>query len=350
MTTSLEDVTTAAKAYGAEQFAAGAASRQDEVDVVRQSLSLTEEQLQAALARIGELTKPDPVTSSFVLGMAYESNTDPTPVEKRIGFVLGSRRTYYGSSEAEIKKAETNIRANIAAGRKVSSVSFKVPFTWAEVASGKGDAWAIALRDRLAKLVAGSGHIVKIAFNHEPENDKAPNNGGTVAGRDNWKAMQLRLAPLFDQPGLFFIVIVMGMHSVRTSDSLYKIWRLDLAIPDQPGHQGRRVRPLPIPGPPQGRRDDQPDGWSPQEADYKAIQSFHATRPGLAWGLSETAHTEDAEQERPGLLATTQALVAKYGGSWLEWFNSNLNSTAKWEMAAASAREKSFAAVAGSLR
>jgi hypothetical protein len=349
MTTSLEDVTTAAKAYGAEQFAAGAASRQDEVDVVRQSLSRTEEQLQAALARIDELTKPDPVTSSFVLGMAYESNTDPTAVEKRLGFVLDSRRTYYGSSEAEIKKAETNIRANIAAGRKVSSVSFKVPFSWAEMAAGKGDAWATALRDRLAKLVAGTTHIIKIAFNHEPENDKAPNNGGTVAGRDSWKAMQLRLAPLFDQAGFVFIVILMGMHSTRTSDSLYKIWRLDLAIPNHPAIKGVGYDLYQFRGRVQAGAT-KPDGWSPQEADYKAIAAFHKTRPGLTWGLSETAHTEDAEAERPGLLASTTALVVAYGGSWLEWFNSNLNSTAKWEMAAGSAREKSFAAVAASLR
>jgi hypothetical protein len=349
MTTSLEDVTTAAKAYGAEQFAAGAASRQDEVDVVRQSLSRTEEQLQAALARIDELTKPDPVTSSFVLGMAYESNTDPTPVEKRLGFVLDSRRTYYGSSEAEIKKAETNIRANIAAGRKVSSVSFKVPFTWAEMAAGKGDAWATALRDRLAKLVAGTTHIIKIAFNHEPENDKAPNNGGTVAGRDNWKAMQLRLAPLFDQAGFFFIVILMGMHSVRTSDSLYKIWRLDLAIPNHPAIKGVGLRPLPVPGPCPGRRDEA-GRLVPAGGRLQGDPAFHKTRPGLAWGLSETAHTEDAE---PSALVCSRPRLrwsSKYGGSWLEWFNSNLNSTAKWEMAAGSAREKSFAAVAASLR
>lgn len=301
----------------------------------------------AALAKAFEDYKArNPEEQTFVIGMAYKTNTDPAPVEKRIGLLVDVSKTYYGAGD--LTKAVARVQANIAAGRAVSEISFKAPFTWADMAAGKGDAWALAIATALQKAIAGTTHLVRIAFNHEPENDKPDSkgvgdNGATAAGRDQWRAMQVRLAPIFDVAGIEFIVILMGYHSIASTSNLYKIWRLELAIPDSPHIKGvgyDLYETYAVIDKDTGK----PKGWRNWETYCAKIKAFHDTRPGLKWGLSEHGWTDAAETSRPGYLITVANAVAKYGGSWILVFSVNLATrAADWEMPAGSAREKTFA-------
>lgn len=319
-------------------------------DAERLSIDLREARAEYDAHMAGHVPGPP----ALLLGMAYKGNVDPAPVEARIGGKVGSRRTYYGASEAEIRKAEAHVKANIAAGRRVSSLSFKLPHSWADMAAGKGDAWATNLRDRLAKLTAGTGHLIRIAFHHEPEDDTKDDPttaeiNEMVVARDQWKLMQLRLAPIFDRPGFEFIVILMGYHSLNAASSIYKIWRLDLAVPIHPAIKGVGYDLYETRG--VVREDKSVDGWRDFRKDYlPKIRAFHAAHPGLAWGFSEYSHTATAATERPTLLADMTALLREFGASWLEWFNSNLNSVAGWEMEPDSIRERAFGAALKSTR
>lgn len=317
----------------------------------RQVAEATELRLQAeesrdlAHRRVGELTtenndlrrqleEQQQPARLFDLGMAYKGNVDPAPVEKRLGRPVHSSRTYYGGAASEITKAAARVDADEAAGRRTSSVSFKLPVPWADAAAGKADTWAETVADRLTPT---GDHRVRVALHHEPEDDKPL----TAAHRDQWLAMQLRLAPYFDRPGIEYVVILMGYHSLNSDSSLYPIWKLDEAIPDDPAIKGVGYDLYQVRG---AIKDGKTQGWRDFDRLLTQVRAFHATRPGLVWGLSETACTAAAETEKPGVIPRLVDQVISYGGSWLEYFNSNLNSIAGWEMEPGGAREASYAA------
>jgi hypothetical protein len=117
---------------------------------------------------------------------------------------------WYGGA-GDIDKAITKAKANHAAGVR-TWMSFKLPYTWADMAAGKGDVWAKGLYAKLDAL----NFEVWIAFHHEPEGD------GTTS---NWRKMQDRLSRLV--PGgiagdIKFWLIVTGWHQESGTTAAYK--------------------------------------------------------------------------------------------------------------------------------
>ena len=107
---------------------------------------------------------------------------------------------WYGGS-ADVDKAITRARTNHAAGIR-TWLSFKLPYTWAQMANGTGDVWAKGLFAKLDAL----NFEVWVAFHHEPEGD-----GVTT----DWRKMQDRLSRMV--PGgiagdIKFWLIVTGWH------------------------------------------------------------------------------------------------------------------------------------------
>ena len=273
----------------------------------------------------------------FDIGTAYGGNADPAPLEAAWGAKLESRRTYFGPADTAANgKAVKVVKADIAAGRKTSSISFKLPATWAEMAAGSQDAWAQTLATNLADAIRGTDHQIRIALHHEPENDKAPNDGATVAGRDAWKNMQARMAPFFDKPNIQYVAILMGYHTFYGSANMKALWNLDAAIPTNSKIKGIGFDIY------QGMGVDGKTKWTDMNAYFVQIGSWTRAH-NMTWGLSETGIAASAFSERPTYFTDTIAQMKAQGGSWFETFNSNLNSPdPKWSFTADEQRGQAF--------
>ncbi len=145
-------------------------------------------------------------------GSAYGSNSDPKPWENQMNQQLGIRRTYWGASQ--VSKAVSVAKADLAQHR-LPWISFKLPHGWADMASGKGDAWA---RDIAVKLNQLNGPVW-LAFHHEPEGD------GDIK---QWTAMQARLAPIVrgHADNVAFSIVVTGWNQLygEKQYSLDSLW------------------------------------------------------------------------------------------------------------------------------
>ncbi len=86
---------------------------------------------------------------------------------------------WYGGP-GDIDKAVTRAKLNQSKGIR-TWLSFKLPYTWAQMASGSGDVWAKGVYAKLDAL----NFPVWVAFHHEPEGD-----GVTT----DWRKMQDRLS------------------------------------------------------------------------------------------------------------------------------------------------------------
>jgi hypothetical protein len=287
-----------------------------------------------------------PPTTGFDVGSSYQGNGNLDPFEATVGAVFESHRTYFGPTDQA--SAASMIKTDIADGRKCSSMSFKLPYSWAQMASGSGDTWARNLLTTLQTANSG-GHRVRIAFHHEPENDTGTNDGGTDAGRDAWKAMQARLAPIFDVPNFQFVCILMGYHSFSyggaSADDVAR-WNLDACIPKIAAVKGVGFDIY------QKKDVDGVTKWGDMSKYYTAIGTWADTN-NKAWGISETgiAATAFSTWSSSGLtwmksgdyFKDLTTLMKANGGTWLEYFNSDLNSPdPKWSMTPTEARGVSY--------
>lgn len=268
---------------------------------------------------------------TFYVGGATGGNGDPKTLETKAGVPFGIRRTYHGSDVASVVKT---VQANIAAHRAVSEVSMKPDFSWKDMASGKGDAWAKNVASELAKAVSGTRHVIKVTLNHEPENDTGTNAGTTAAGRDNWRGMHQKLAPMFAKPGVRYGVILMGYPQFFAPGKT--LWNLDACVPKTKDvhwvgfdiYEHYAV---------QGKYK-----WTPFEDVYfKPIHAWCQAN-GKHWTISETGVSAEAFKAKPTWFSDMEALIKKYGGMGLSYFNTNLNSVAGWEMESGGPREKAF--------
>lgn len=286
-------------------------------------------------------TTSDGTSTALDVGSSLGGNADPSAYEAAWGAKLESRRTYFAPDEQT--KAANMIKSNITADRKCSSISFKLPYSWADMASGSGDTWA---RNLLATLQAANtgGHRVRIAFHHEPEDDTT-----TDAGRDDWKAMQARLAPIFDVPNFQFICILMGYHSFSfagaSADDVAR-WNLDACIPKIAAVKGVGFDVY------QKKDVSGQTKWGDMSKYYTAIGTW-AKANNKAWGISETgiAATAFSSWSSSGLswmktgdyFKDVVALMKANGGTWFEYFNSDLNSPdPKWSFTVTEARGVSY--------
>lgn len=261
------------------------------------------------------------------LGSAYGSNTEPSPMEEEMGSRLGIRRTFF--TGAQVDSAVTKAGADLRAGR-LPWISFKLPYSWAEMANGRGDAWARGLASRLAALPGP----VWVAFHHEPEGD------GDIQA---WRRMQERLAPIVrgTAPNVAFTVIVTGWHQFYgDSDySLDAIWprvKVDVAGFDiynqygvvKDGEMNTRGTNL--------------------RTDYFEKISVWAKAQGVAWGVAETGFTDRAAQVYPHWVAENYRALDQLGGVAFTYFNTTLNSIANWALTTEPKRDSYREAALGS--
>jgi hypothetical protein len=246
-----------------------------------------------------------------VVGAAYGGNADPAPWEAEMGAHLGVRRTYYRYDQ--IDSAVNRSATDLAAGR-IPWISFKLPYSWAEMASGKGDAWARTLGQKLATLKGP----VWVALHHEPETD------GPIA---DWTAMQERLAPIIraEAPNAAFTIVVTGWHQ-RYGESQYSlanIWpdtKIDMVGFDIYDKYGMPHN----------------DGYFTEHTDmlnqyFKPFSAF-ASSKGAAWGIAETGVTLASVNHDPTWMKRTVADMRATGGIAFTYFNTPLNSVADWTL------------------
>ncbi len=255
-----------------------------------------------------------------LLGAAYGANTNPADWEQSLGRGLGLHRTYFAADE--VNEAVWTARDDLE-HQRLPWVSFKVPRSWADMAAGQGDEWALEIARQLA-AVPGP---VWVAFHHEPEGD------GDIT---QWTAMQEHLAPLVREaaPNVAYTVILTGWNQLFGSSqySLESMWpggaAIDLVgfdVYDKYGveRDGRVVRE-------RTRFEDY----------FTHFQQF-AEAHGVAWALAETGYTDRAAEIEPDFVSELVSQVAEHGGVGVTYFNTTLNSVAPWHLTGA--KEEEFA-------
>jgi hypothetical protein len=263
-----------------------------------------------------------------LLGAAYGSNTGVLDWEAELGHRLGVHRTYY--AQDGVSQAVEQARADLSYGR-MPWVSFKLPYSWRDMAAGKGDAWARDLAKRLSKLDGP----VWLAFHHEPENDGPMNE---------WTRMQQHLAPLVrrEAPNVAYTIILTGWNQVYGPSwlSLDAIWPtgspIDLVGFDVYNDYGVL-------------RSDGTLDTTPTDLGNEFFVHFQdfSQRYGVPWAIAETGITDEFAQSHPQWIRETYRQLVQHGGLALSYFNSHLNSTASWRMDAV--KEHDFAkALSGS--
>jgi len=251
-------------------------------------------------------------TCGAYVGASYGGNTDPAALEAETGVPLGIRRTFWRPEE--VATAVTTAEADLAAGR-LPWISFKLPLSWDEMASGAGDDWALGLATALSQLPGP----VWVAFHHEPEGE-----GDT----EDWRRMQEHLAPLVRAAArnVAFTVILTGYHQLFGDPawSLQEAWprdtKIDVAAFDIYTEYGSVKR---------GRVTED---WPDLRNDWFAPLGAWAREQGVAWGLAEAGVTDEAFEREPGLISENFADLRAEGAIAYSYFDSPLNTTASYEL------------------
>lgn len=301
--------------------------RVDDLRVARRSTEPAAEPATGLLTNgCGYTPRGIPSCGAFV-GAAHGSNSDPTSLESTLGGQLGVRRTYYTASG--VAKAVTNASADLAAGR-LPWVSFKLPYGWADMAAGAGDAWARDLARRLAALPGP----VWVAFHHEPEGD------GDI---QQWRKMQEHLAPLVRgaAPNVAFTVVVTGWNQFYGDPkySLSQIWPRGVTI-DVAGFDIYQQYGV-------VKNGTTTTKWTDFGKYFTLISSWARTA-NVHWGLAETGVTSAAVKARPTIIADTVRQMVSYGGIGYSYFDTTLNSVADWSLSTTAKVDGFGKALAGS--
>jgi hypothetical protein len=244
------------------------------------------------------------------VGAAYGANTDVKPWESTMGKNLGVHRTYW--SPSQVGSAVNTAKADVASHR-IGWLSFKAPYSWKEMAAGKGDAWAKDLATRMKSI----GGPVWVAVHHEPEGE---------GDMQQWKAMQARLAPIMRAaaPNLGYSIILMGYHQFL-GDKKYALsatWpntKIDVAGFDIYEKYGVQKSGEPM-----------TTEWKDFKNLYFAKLQQWSKSTGVPWGLAETGYSDPAAKVRPGWPTTTYNDMVNAGGIAFSYFNTNLHSVANW--------------------
>lgn len=260
-------------------------------------------------------------------GAATGSNGNPASFERDAGQPLGVRRTFWngGQVTSAVRTASEDLAA-----RRLPWMSFKMPYSWADMATGRGDAWA---RDLAKKLSALNGPVW-VTFHHEPELD------GNIA---QWTAMQARLAPIVRStaPNVGYTIIVTGWHQTAGDTQKYaleKIWpkntTIDLLAFDTYNFYGT----------PQSKRKSPAN----LRTDYFEFLSSWAKKNGVAWGIGETGYTDATAAADPNWLRKTYDDLVSLDGVAMSYFNSSLNATGDWLLDTSDRRQQFTRVLRGS--
>ncbi|WP_323794081.1 hypothetical protein [Nocardioides sp.] len=256
-----------------------------------------------------------------LVGAAHGANSEPVVLEEGAGRALGIRRTYYTGSQVD---SAVRIAADDISNNRVPWISFKLPYSWSDMASGRGDAWATDLANKLDALPGP----VWLAFHHEPEGD------GPI---DDWRRMQERLAPLVRQiaDNVAYTVVLTGWNQLYGAQAYRfdNIWprdtKVDIAGFDLYNEYGLTKN---------GKTDYR---WPCMTCVfYKPLASW-AKANDVAWGIAEFGWTDEASQKRPTWLKRTYRHVRKQGGVAFTYFDTPYNSLGSWDLTGA-VKQKQF--------
>jgi Cellulase (glycosyl hydrolase family 5) len=203
-------------------------------------------------------------------------------------------------------------KSDLALGR-LPWISFKAPYSWAEMAAGTGDAWTAQLADGL-KTVNGP---VWVAVHHEPEGD------GDMA---DWTAMQARMAPIMHERtnNVAWSIIYSGWNTFgNNSNTIATKWPGDdnvdiLAIDayndmgaSRGGREGTKTLELKV---------------------YYEKMAAWAKAHGTAWAIGETGQTRTASATDPTWLDRAYLDMVELGGAGLSYYDSSANSVSDWTL------------------
>ncbi len=268
-----------------------------------------------------------PGSCAAYLGSAYGSNSDPKPWESEMGRQLGVRRTYWGASTVD--KAVATAKADLAANR-LPWISFKLPYSWPDMAAGKGDAWVRDLTTKLSKLDGP----VWLAFHHEPEGD---------ADIKQWTLMQAHLAPIVHSiaSNVAYSIVLTGWNQLYGASqySLDSLWPKNTKI-DLLGVDTYNKLGVVNNGKEQTKSTDFENSY------FKPFGAW-ASKHGVAWGVAETGYTNKASELDPQWVSRTYNQLKANGGVAFTYFNTAVNSNSDWPITTTLKRQQFTAAMQG---
>jgi hypothetical protein len=252
-----------------------------------------------------------PGDGGFYLGAAVSGTSDLSTREEELGQTLPLHRRYYHADDIRTatREATQDIRA-----RRLPWISFKLPYSWADMAAGRGDAWT----DRLGTALAGVPGPVWLAFHHEPEGE------GDLA---DWVAMQRRLAPrvasLTDNVALTLIITAWHLVNSPDTHTLDLYWPgdgiVDILAFDAYNEWGSVKDGVEI------------TEWS-SLYQYVSIVAPFAERYGIEWAVAETGWNDNAATRDPYWFSSQVQVVRRQGGIAVAYFDSSLESTTDWTL------------------
>jgi hypothetical protein len=246
-----------------------------------------------------------PRGSGVYVGAAAGGNQSYTGLETATGMTLREHRTYFTADQ--VAGAVRMATSDVAAGR-LPWISFKLPYTWADMANGKGDAWAIDLTQRLATV----GGPVWIAFHHEPIEDL----NGSI---QDWVRMQQHLAPIVhnNSNNIAYTVIFSAWNVTYGTYRLSQVWPgagVDILGIDI--YNNYNVRSTKMTDP----------------MHFIPIFQQWADSHGIRWAIAESGYTKDAADIDPTWLDTMYSDSVAGGVAAFSYFDSSLATDADWTL------------------
>jgi hypothetical protein len=246
-----------------------------------------------------------PPRGSALVGAAVGGTESYAILESKTGLTLREHRTYF--TAGQVDGAVRVVKADLAAGR-LPWISFKLPYSWADMANGKGDTWARGLSRKLAVV----GGPVWIAFHHEPIEDL----NGSI---QDWVRMQQHLAPIVhnNSNNIAYTVIFSAWNVTYGSHRLSQVW------------PGAGVDILGI---------DIYNNYSVRST--KMMDPMHfipifqqwADSHGIRWAIAESGYNQDAAAIDPTWLDTMYNDAAANGAAAFSYFDSTANSVSDWTL------------------
>ena len=245
-----------------------------------------------------------PPQGSAYVGAAASGNQSMDGLQAQLSTPLREHRAYF--EQNQIKNAVSVTKADLAAGR-IPWISFKVPYSWADMAGGMGDAWATDITRQLAVV----GGPIWIAFYHEPENN------GPI---QDWVRMQKRLAPIVhaNSNNIAYTVIYSAWNITYGGYPLSSVFPtgvgvniLGVDIYNQYNVRGTKMM--------------DPMRFIP------VFQSW-ADSHGIRWAIAETGYTAEQSNIDAYWLDTLYNDAVANGAAAVSYFDSSLNSVADWTL------------------
>lgn len=243
-------------------------------------------------------------TSGAYMGATVSGTADLGTVERQAGETMPIYRDYFRADQVDY--AISRVKADLAA-KRLPWISFKLPYSWADMAAGRGDAWVTDLANKLANV----GGPVWLAFHHEPEGD------GPI---QDWVRMQRHLAPIIHarDKNVAYTVILSAWDNFfgPKQYALDAIW---------PGSQYVDILGFDLYNN-EGAKPVSQGGTMLYPMQYFSLIEPWAKAHHVKWAIGETGYTLHAAQLAPHWLQTMYTELRDTGGIGLAYFDSSYNS------------------------